>query len=203
MARTKVSVKLDFMKDLKQFVNDQFAEDVGDATIMGILEATKVGLSPVKGIGRFVGYKAQEEAKKLKQVATHLSKANMKSQASSMRSKAKTTSSRGYPFSVQSRFPGKKVRPVNLSLTGTMLESIEAIYNKRKGSVTIGIFKGKSKLIAETHNLGTQEPRVPTRQFLPTTQGQEFVESIMRGIKEIYRKRLTVIIEMSKRRSAG
>jgi hypothetical protein len=78
-----------------------------------------------------------------------------------------------------------------------MLEALSYTLNKSTRAITIGIFSGKAKLKAETHNLGTQEPDVPTRQFLPTTQGQEFTVSIMRSIKEIYRKRLNSIIEES------
>jgi hypothetical protein len=65
-----------------------------------------------------------------------------------------------------------------------MLEALSYTFNKASQAITIGIFSGKSKLVAETHNLGTQEPNVPTRQFLPTTQGQEFTVSIMRAIKK-------------------
>jgi hypothetical protein len=197
MGKVKVTVKLDFPKLLKdKLVNQELSSNLADVVIKGILEHTAIGLSPVRGFGRFVGYKAQEEAKKLKKIATHLSRANNKAAASSARSEAKS-SARGYPSSVQGRFPDKKVRPVNLRLTGTMLADLSYLLNRTAQKVTIGIFKGKSKLKAETHNEGTQEPNVPTRQFLPTTQGQEFTVSIMRAIKEVYRKRLNSIIEES------
>ena len=205
----RVTVKLDIIKHLKNLVDEDIAKEISDTIIEGILQHTAIGLSPVRGVGRFVGYKAQEQANKIRKIARSYSRAvlharsgsrdSLKNKATSERARAAGVSASGYPLSVQSRFPEKRIRPVNLRLTGTMLDGLSYTFNAAKQMVTIGIFSGKAKLEAETHNLGTQEPDVPTRQFIPTGSGQEFTVSIMRLIKEVYTKRINSIIEESNR----
>ncbi len=136
---------------------DQLGQTVKDAIIKSCL----AGLSPVKGFGRFEGYK--------------------------------NASSGGYPRNVMKDFPGKTVRPVNLWLTGDMLESLTW---ERKGD-TVSVFipeNTHASLKAETHNEGTQS-HVPVRKFLPTAEGEEFTESIQRLIFEIMRQRVETILK--------
>lgn len=134
------------------------------------------GQSPVRDIGRFVAYKAQQIKKKA----------------------SKDSKPRGYPYDLMDRYPDKKVRPVNLKLSGDMLNAMEQRFNFSAQEVTVGIFDQKQALKAETHNRGTQEPRVPKRPFLPTDAMIGFAESIQRGIISIVKKRIASIIKATK-----
>lgn len=95
-------------------------------------------------------------------------------------------------FGDPTKYPGKlkRKRPVNLQLSGAMITAIKVL-SFTDDKVTIGIASPKQKLKAETHNEGTQEPRVPQRRFLPTGPGEEFVDSIQKKILAIIEKRVS------------
>lgn len=82
------------------------------------------------------------------------------------------------------RYPGKRrIRPINLTLTGEMLKSI---FSKvKKNSVIIG-FDNK---LADIHNrLGAGKSKV-VRRLLPTNEGEKFTRKITSELS----KRLTKI----------
>lgn len=90
-----------------------------------------------------------------------------------------------YPFSVKKKYPDKTLRPVNLKLSGDMLNSLDSRSNGT--SVTVGILSPSQVEKARKHQAGIL---VPQRKFIPTA-GQEFTVSIMREIK----KKLQQIID--------
>ena len=90
---------------------------------------------------------------------------------------------------------GKTVRPVNLKLSGGMLDAYG--YKSNKDSVSVGIISSSSSKeneIAGYHNDGTD--KMPQRQLVPK-DGEEWAVRIMRVIKEIYSDRLSDIIKRS------
>lgn len=208
--KTRVQVRLDFLRELQYNLYDaKFIRKLGDTVKDGILDATAKGLSPIKGFGRFDGYKAQEQAKELRKkasklsnnriVATEDSERRRRDKANSIRTKASKIGE-GYPVSVQEEWPNKKIRPVNLRLSGKMLKSITYQFNRAKNSIRFYLLGKKNNLMAETHNEGTQEPNVARRPFLPTGPGEEFISSITRDIIGLYRSRFESMIEMSKKK---
>ncbi len=158
----------------KNAIDLNTASQIGGTTLFEIKRATAKGISPVKGLGRFVAYKAQRIGKS-----------------------KKNASKKGYPYSVQDKYPNKLVRPVNLRLSGKMLDALEYKFHKARQVIEVGIFDAKQSLKAETHNQGTQEPRVPTRQFLPVGS-QTFSETIKGKIVRIVKDRILDIIRKAK-----
>lgn len=167
--KVKTTVKLKVLERLKSRGLpglDRIASEVKK----DIIKTVKTGVSPVLGYGRFEAYAAQRSP-----------------------SGDGSRSSLKYPYSVQSKFPDKKLRPVNLTLDGTMLNAISA--RIKKNSFDLGIFTGKPKLMAETHNEGTQISKVPQRKFLPTASGELFIVSIQRRIKNLFSEALAKLID--------
>ncbi len=82
-----------------------------------------------------------------------------------------------YPNNVKGKYPGKKLRPVNLSLSGEYLKSLKAVV--KNNSIGISITGAKNLLKFQTHNEGTN-PNVPERRILPSRQGESFAVSIER-----------------------
>lgn len=93
----------------------------------------------------------------------------------------------------------KQKRPVNLKLTGKMLER----YRARKVNGTtleMGILSSAPEDVrvrAEANNLGTVnskgEVAIAARRFVPI-RGETFAVSVMRRLKDLYAKRLKEIL---------
>jgi len=168
---TKVKVK--FSSDLSpdKILDDATAKLVGETVKDMMLNLISKGISPVRGEGKFKAYAEQRLNDKTK-----------------------------YPKSVKKKFPGKKTRPVNLSLSGELLKKFGWWISKGArglGKTTWIGFKNPSKRtkdLLETHNEGRHKD-VPKRQILPDfSQNEELAVSINRKIVEIYRKRVESII---------
>jgi hypothetical protein len=166
----KVIVKFDILDVVNKegAYTSKLANELGSEIILGIKKAVKSGLSPVAGYGRFIGYKGQIEGNKNK-----------------------------YPYNADPIY-GKKVRPVNLTLSGDMLGSI---YHKLldKTTLEIGIDDPVQVKKAEAHNEGLH-PDVPIRKFLPTWDGEVFIVSIQRRILDIVRQRISDMIKTSNKK---
>lgn len=210
MSIWRVKVSFSFREKLKnQFVNFNFAQRLADVAIKEMKKYVAAGRSPVEGVGRFPEYKAvgrvKEQRKRAKAIGSWAKKASASSKrgvqrsASTARKKIGVIKKSGYPYSVMDDYPSKKIRPVNLFLSGKMLRDIGWARNVAKRSVTIGIFKGLSKKKAMTHNEGTQAPRVPQRKFMPTGKGDDFIISIRRALKAIVTERLAELIENARK----
>ena len=72
----------------------------------------------------------------------------------------------------------KKVRPVNLILSGRMLRSIE--YKAQKGLLEVGIWDAEMVELASYHQDGTTN--MPQRKFIPDTQGEYLTVTIDRAL---------------------
>jgi hypothetical protein len=68
------------------------------------------------------------------------------------------------------------------------------IYKTGSNKLQIGIFDTEQSKKAETHNDGTQEPKIPQRKFIPNNEGDEFNQTIQREIINIYTDILNDII---------
>ncbi len=106
--------------------------------------------------------------------------------------------SESYSKSIKGGRPrGKTVRPVNLkaSNSNTMMDELDYKQNGNKNVVSVGFLKGSKKAeIARYHNEGTDN--MPKRQIIPEGN-QEFTQTIMRAIKDVYSDRLSAIIRRS------
>jgi hypothetical protein len=72
----------------------------------------------------------------------------------------------------------KKVRPVNLILSGQMLRSIE--YKASRGSLEVGIWDSDMVELASYHQDGTD--KMPARRFIPTDNGEYLTVTIDRAL---------------------
>lgn len=100
----------------------------------------------------------------------------------------------------EANYPGdrKPKRPVNLQLSGEMLDSLS--YEYKKNGIRYGVLKASESILtrAKANNDGTD--KVVARPFVPDKPGQEFNLSIMTKIKDIVSQRLSVIIKKSSNR---
>jgi hypothetical protein len=139
-------------------------KDAGEVAVTAIKKLIASGTSPVEGFGRYDAYGAQ-------------------------RNKIKGKKARGYPLNVQKDFPNKKVRPVNLFLSGEMLDALGFQVKFRlqsfKTRLSIGFFGNISKSLREkidTAQNGNILKNIPQRKILPGP-GETFTISIQRAIK--------------------
>lgn len=79
------------------------------------------------------------------------------------------------------RYPGKRVRPVNLTLTGKMLRSLKVTFNKSKGSITTRI----DSPLADIHNRLGAGASQTVRRLLPTEEGEQLSSAITKKLREI------------------
>lgn len=165
----KVTVRLHLKKleglNAKDIANRKFQNKLGREVVGMVKDAVGVGLSPVKGEGRFPGYAADRIDK------------------------------RKYPNSVKKRYPNKQRRPVNLELSGDMLDAFK--FKGIIGGVRLGMISASRRLktIFKAHNATNDSKRpFPRRAVIPDAKGEEFSPKIMRRIKEIYLQRIREMI---------
>ncbi len=99
------------------------------------------------------------------------------------------------------KYPGKlkDARPVNLYLSGEMLDDGFGFRQKGEKSIEVGMVKGSEerKKIASYHMDGT--PTMAARPFVPQ-EGQEWAVSIMRKIADLFQKRLQELLFASNKK---
>lgn len=164
MAGIKVKVTLPIIKDLRKLTSSNYTDPIAENILEQMKDIIATGLSPIRSFGRFEAYKAQKR-----------NRGGKKS---------------GYPYNVQKKFPGKKVRPVNLELSGDMLEALD--YRNIREGIEISIYKKAEAEKAKTHQQGTD--LVPQRRFIPSTKGEQFITSITVSIKKMFVEALDKII---------
>ena len=101
----------------------------------------------------------------------------------------------------RTKYPGnrKSVRPVNLYLSGDMLDTGFGFRRTERDSIEVGMVKGSShvKEIAGYHHDGTE--KMAQRRFIPGDD-EEWSVSIMRRIRDIYGERLAKLIRQSNKK---
>lgn len=200
---------LETMKDLNSEVNTR---DIGVQIVEEIKKLIAAGISPVTG-ERFDAYKAVNGLRASKKAISkarsdqrkHAESGHLhnfdKAVIAEIEAKSKALSQlQGYPYSVKKKFPDKTITPVNLYLSGKMLEFL-ITYNNDNQSLKIGISESAPeniKTISEAHNEGPTNDAFPQRRFIPTDDGEEFTISIMRKLLDLYTESLSNILEASK-----
>lgn len=93
----------------------------------------------------------------------------------------------------EAKYPGdlKNRRPVNLELSGRMLQAIT--YKPLNDGVRIGIWDPEQRLKAQTHLQGLNG--VPKRKFMPVEPNDEFIVSIQRDIRYLYLRKIYAILK--------
>lgn len=151
---------------------------VGRRVIAFMIERINVGLSPIRGAGRFPAYKAAMLLNDAKKAARRLKGADKKNFLANQ----KRSLGRGYPYSVQKEFPNKQVRPVNLRLSGKFLRSLVADEQITPQALRLQIgFDDAESIEKETgHREGAggqpQRPIIPqgSERFTPEIEGFMF-----------------------------
>jgi len=173
----KVKIKIPTVDSMvkRKIATRKFRDKLGRLVLKEILSSIARGISPVRGHGRFKGYKVDRSTGKAKAQA--------------------------YPNSVKDKFPSKRKRPVNLKLSGDLLKAMR--FRRLVGGVEVGLINASKKLkaIFEGHNEGSNlKAKLPQRKILPTGPKDRFKVSIQRRIVNLYLARIRQIISRSRRR---
>lgn len=166
-----IKIDLNFQKQVNAiFYKKTTQGKLGEILKEEITWSTKKGISPLKSYGRFQGYKVDRAGD--------------------------TNNKSYYPNNVKRKYPGKRKRPVNLTLSGEYLRKLE--YRASPTGLKFGWFSlsGDMKEKYETNNLGLN-PLVPQRKILPTSQAESFKTSIVRRLKNTLND--IIIRELKKR----
>jgi hypothetical protein len=135
---------------------------IGLATIQEMKIAIAKGISPIEGDARFPAYKWARASK--------------------------SERAGKYPWSEQKNHPDKKIRPVNLSLSGDFLDALEA--RPKRGGVEVGFWNRKFEKYEKGHREGANGQ--PSRPIIPDDT-EKFSRSILRrienAVKDIFRKK--------------
>lgn len=160
MAKPKVTVKLDSIKNLKNLDSRSLVE-IGEMVKKEILSDISRGISSVRGEpSKFASYAID-------------------------RPEAKSV----YPNLKQRTKYGKGKKPVNLTLKGGYLDKIDYNTTKNSVQIIMKDFTGKIKDLFEAHNLGLNTKMgVPKRKHLPSVKGDRFTVRIEQKILELFRK---------------
>lgn len=193
MSETKLKIDLEKMKqdvtrELQRVANkgiDSLSnadkQFIGDTAVYEMKGLISKGISPIADAGRFPGYKWVGRANQALKIARGLTKSRRKS----ARDKAKSISKNKYPYSAQKDFPGKKVRPVNLLLSGKFLANL--LVRARPRGISIGFFSQPYIDIEGGHRTGGAKGvnDQPQRPIIP--QGSEQLS------RSIYQKLVTAL----------
>jgi hypothetical protein len=166
LARVKISLPTIKKLEPRKIHNTIFGDKLAKGVKGKVLDLVSVGVSPVKGKGRFKAYAAQ-----------------------------RSSALGSYPNipRIREKYPSKKTRPVNLYLDGSYLEAVTKHTNKSTG-IEFGLINASefNRDLFKTHNEGKNR-NVPQRKVIPT-KGEGFVESVNKIIKDIYLQRIRNII---------
>jgi hypothetical protein len=154
------------------------------------------GVSPVKG--RFQKYSESyrdaikgktafwtSKNGKIQSIST-VSNKDLKSLRASTDARKQNRANKDFIKQHNSHLSGKKVSPVNLTLTGKMLNSFKVKIRNNK----ISLFFSDKK--AAYHNNGTD--KIPRRAMLPTESGEEFNRNITLRIREVVSKSIKQVL---------
>lgn len=146
---------------------------IGDELISAMKDQIAKGISPIQGFGRFPAYKWVARGNRVSSKATAIKGNSIRARSTraQYRALAKETKRQGYPYTVRKRFPSKRERPVNLYLSGSMMNNL-TVRPARQGGLTGGLrrrvlyygyFDRLSALKEEGHRVGVNgQPPRPT-----------------------------------------
>lgn len=92
-----------------------------------------------------------------------------------------------YPAKVQNKFPDKRARPVNLTLSGQFLKSLVS-YGVTRGANKF-LFVGFNNLLAELKELGHREGvnGQPSRPIIPEQGKEDFIAPLRRFLEDAFK----------------
>lgn len=144
---------------------------------LGIIERMKAlitkGISPIQGNGRFPGYKwvtrlfsNRQSLKVLRRLERSkkdkVKGARVRSAIKSRREQNEDIKRSKYPYNQTDEFPSKRIRPVNLTLSGDFLSNLTWRWDRKTG-VDIGYFDELSAKKEQGHREGVNsQPKRPT-----------------------------------------
>ncbi len=176
------SVKITGMDRVKKAVRDRTkkasvtsADKIGQTTIRMMKDHIAKGNSPIAGYGRFPAYKQSYKDQIEGKVAFYRDE----------QKRLRVFPPRG----VHERFRGKKIRPVNLKLSGDFLSDLTwSKFKERFGTgVRIRFKTKKSRLKEKGHREGANGQGI--RPIIPEA-GENFRRDILDKIVELYRRAL-------------
>lgn len=181
---------LRYLAFIQGSLDQELAEDIGTAITVAMLSLIEKGISPIEGQGRFPAYKWQafsrdvkksntftrRQVRELRANAKRLAKGGNKKKAKALREQAGVLSGYGrmasqvasskYPFNTKEFKRGsKRVRPVNLHLSGAFLRALEYRVTGTAGKygLEIGFFDEEQAVKEEGHRDGANgQPKRPT-----------------------------------------
>lgn len=175
------------VKKINEGLGKETMAVIGDAVIGEMKSMISRGISPIEGAGRFPEYKAKKDARPPAGRRVNRSKRRVK------------TKPKGYPYSVQGKFPGKRPRPVNLFLSGKFLSLLKKLITPRdNGSarLEIGFEDSKAVKMEEGHRTGWLGQG--KRATIP--QGREqFAQRIQQVIKQTLNQSLEKFLKVKRR----
>lgn len=192
----KASLNRELRRYKKEGIEQMTAAErriVGQAGLAAMLDYISKGISPIEGMGRFPGYKWVDRINaQLKAVSRSKSKRLVtRAKKRFARANLKALQKTKYPYSAMRRYPDKKVRPVNLFLSGKFLRHVQLRFPNK--GVSIGIYEQPYVKYEQGHREGVNTQ--PERPIIP--QGTEtFSRNIMNKIIDALRK--TVIARLEK-----
>lgn len=197
MAIVKTSI-VAFSNIMQLFKDRKLASDLGGYVVDASKEAINSGLSPVRGVGRFAPYVAEDFRKFMNKQKLKGKSEGAKAQRKNISNRTKLDIKKLYPYSIQKKFPAKLLRPVNLELSGDFLSKL-SWKTVSPAVIKVGMYgmSEKQRKMFETHNEGTHK-HVPQRKFLPTGEKDEYIVSIMREVLNIFSEWVGKQIKKSK-----
>jgi len=157
-----------------------------------ITKRTRLAARAARFVGKVTGSKtaksyAKDLSRRGKQTALKARLLNSKSRREQrgIRGQVKAKKEiRGYPYTVQKKFPNKKPRPVNLFLSGKFLEGLKAFVQgaQNDAKLSIGFDDFQLEQIEEGHRIGWlgqgKRPIIPQ-------QGEKFAQRIQRAAEKL------------------
>jgi hypothetical protein len=173
----KIIKKLKLLK-LIDDAREDFKEELEKTVPPEIRKTIEGGNNPIKG-GKQAKYsesylKAIAGSKKTKST-TQNAYTPLKQDKNGNNRKSKKVTSKGLGF-------GKKPSPVNLILSGEMINTLKSYQTVR------GLFVYFADKKAEWHNEGVPENNLPARRLLPNNPGEEFNRNIFNRIMDSLKK---------------
>lgn len=189
---------LRYLAFIQDSLDETVANDIGVTITTEMLLLIQKGISPIEGNGRFPAYKWAEMRNALKKERSAVTKALKRNKQSLLVFKRKNKrqillaqkeaaragiaqANKGYPFSVQHEYPGKKPRPVNLFLSGDFLSSLEHVVTRSAEGVglEIGFFDSAQAVKEQGHREGANGQ--PERPVIPVLR-EEFAQTILNAV---------------------
>lgn len=191
----------------KEILTKSAAKEIGDMVKREMLDLISKGISPVRSAGRFPGYLAVGAARDQKargktmrglikgaDGAAKVQQLNREARAAE--GKVKDILSKGYPYSVMGQYKDKRIRPVNLHLSGEMLNDLKfnLVQGKYGFAIEVGYFTSLSAKKESGHREGVGGQ--PSRPTIPdSSRGEFFAVRISRLLKESFLKAMNDFIK--------